>query len=43
MLGAVFALTSAFLWASAVILFKKSGDVFSPVSLNIYKSLVAVF
>ncbi|WP_457551081.1 DMT family transporter [Desulfobacula sp.] len=42
MLGAVFALTSAFLWASAVILFKKSGDVFSPVSLNIYKSLVAV-
>ncbi len=42
MLGSIFALTSAFLWASAVILFKKSGDVFSPVSLNIYKSLVAL-
>ena len=42
MLGSVFALTSAFLWACAVILFKKSGDVFSPVSLNIYKSIVAL-
>jgi drug/metabolite transporter (DMT)-like permease len=42
MLGSIFALTSAFLWASAVILFKKSGDVFSPVSLNIYKSIVAL-
>ncbi len=42
MLGSVFALTSAFLWASAVILFKKSGEVFSPVSLNIYKSVVAL-
>jgi len=42
MLGSVFALTSAFLWASAVILFKKSGEVFSPVSLNIYKSIVAL-
>ncbi len=42
MLGSVFALTSAFLWASAVILFKKSGDVFSPISLNIYKSIVAL-
>ena len=42
MLGSIFALTSAFLWASAVILFKKSGDMFSPVSLNIYKSLVAL-
>jgi drug/metabolite transporter (DMT)-like permease len=42
MLGSVFSLTSAFLWASAVILFKKSGDVFSPISLNIYKSVVAL-
>ena len=42
MLGSVFALTSAFLWASAVILFKKSGEVFSPISLNIYKSIVAL-
>jgi len=42
MLGSVFAITSAFFWAVAVILFKKSGEVFSPVSLNIYKSLVAL-
>jgi len=42
MLGSVFSLTSAFLWASAVILFKKSGETFSPVSLNIYKSIVAL-
>ena len=42
MMGSVFALGSAFFWAAAVILFKKSGEVFSPISLNIYKSLVAM-
>ena len=42
MLGSIFALTSAFFWASAVILFKKSGETFSPISLNIYKSFVAL-
>ena len=42
MLGSVFALSSAFFWALAVILFKKSGDNFSPLSLNIYKSVVAL-
>ena len=42
MLGAVLSLCAAFFWASAVILYKKSGEVFSPVSLNIYKSLVAL-
>ncbi len=42
MLGSVFALSSAFFWALAVILFKKSGDNFSPLSLNIYKSMVAL-
>ncbi len=42
MLGAVLSLGAAFFWASAVILYKKSGAVFSPVSLNIYKSLVAL-
>ncbi|RLC06632.1 MAG: EamA family transporter [Deltaproteobacteria bacterium] len=42
MLGSVFALASAFFWACAVILFKKSGEVFSPVSLNIYISFVAL-
>ena len=42
MMGSAFALGSAFFWAAAVILFKKSGEVFSPISLNIYKSLVAM-
>ncbi|WDP92061.1 MAG: DMT family transporter [Desulfobacter sp.] len=42
MTGSIFALASALFWAVAVILFKKSGDGFSPLSLNIYKSLVAV-
>ena len=41
MLGSVFALSSAFFWALAVILFKKAGNTFSPISLNIYKSVVA--
>lgn len=42
MLGAVLSLCAAFFWASAVILFKKSGEMFSPISLNVYKSLVAL-
>jgi len=40
--GSVFALSSAFFWACGVILFAKSGDNFSPISLNIYKSIVAL-
>ncbi len=43
MLGSIFALGSAFFWACAVILFKKSGETFSPISLNIYKSVVGLF
>lgn len=42
MQGSLFALGSAFFWASAVILFKKSGETFSPITLNIYKSIVAL-
>lgn len=42
MLGSVLSLGAAFFWASGVILFKKSGEVFSPISLNIYKSFVAL-
>lgn len=42
MLGAILSLCAAFFWAGAVILYKKSGEVFSPVSLNIYKSVVAL-
>jgi drug/metabolite transporter (DMT)-like permease len=41
-LGSLFAISSAFFWAVAVILYKKSGNLFSPLSLNIYKSLVAL-
>jgi drug/metabolite transporter (DMT)-like permease len=42
MMGSLFALGSAFFWAGAVILFKKSGETFSPISLNIYKSIVGL-
>ncbi|MCF6248509.1 MAG: DMT family transporter [Desulfobacula sp.] len=42
MLGSIFSIAAAFFWASAVILFKKSGELFSPVALNIYKSFVAL-
>ena len=42
MLGSVFALGCAFFWGSSVILFKLAGNVFSPIALNIYKSIVAM-
>lgn len=42
MLGSVLSLCAAFFWASGVILFKKSGGAFSPMSLNLYKSIVAL-
>lgn len=42
MLGSILSLAAALFWAGGVILFKKSGDVFSPVTLNIYKSFVAL-
>ncbi len=41
-IGKIFALTCAFLWAVAVILFKKSGEVISPIGLNIFKSVVTL-
>ena len=41
-MGSAFALACAFFWAFAVILFKKAGENFSPIALNIYKSVVAV-
>lgn len=42
MLGAVLSLCAAFFWAASVILFKISGETFSPISLNIFKSLIAL-
>ena len=41
-MGSAFALACAFFWAFAVILFKKAGESFSPITLNIYKSVVAM-
>lgn len=40
--GGIFALTSAFLWALAAILFRKLGDKVSPIGMNLGKSIVAV-
>jgi drug/metabolite transporter (DMT)-like permease len=42
MLGSIFSLCAAFFWAISVILFKKSGEIYSPMALNIYKSFVAL-
>jgi len=39
--GKIFALSCALLWAFAVILFKKSGESISPLGLNLFKSTVA--
>lgn len=41
MSGSILSLGAAFFWAAAVILFKKSGETFSPISLNLYKTMVA--
>jgi drug/metabolite transporter (DMT)-like permease len=37
-LGPVFALLTAFSWAIAVVLFKKSGDAIEPIALNLLKN-----
>ncbi len=42
MLGSILSLCAAFFWATSVILFKKSGELYSPMALNIYKSFVAL-
>jgi drug/metabolite transporter (DMT)-like permease len=39
--GQTLALLTAIIWASAVILFKKSGETFHPLGLNIFKNLLA--
>jgi len=41
MLGKVLALLCAVFWACAVILFKRSGESMSPLSLNVFKTTVA--
>ena len=39
--GKLIALSSAFIWAFAVILFKRAGDVMRPVPLTLYKTIIA--
>ncbi len=34
---------AAFFWAAAVIMFKKSGETFSPMALNLFKGVVTLF
>ncbi|MCP4684420.1 MAG: DMT family transporter [bacterium] len=41
-LGEVFALTTAIVWAFAVILFKKSGEAVHPLGLNVFKCFLAI-
>ncbi|MDP8237590.1 MAG: DMT family transporter [Candidatus Hatepunaea meridiana] len=40
-LGESLALLTAFIWASAVILFKKSGESVHPIALNLFKTVMA--
>ncbi len=41
-LGETLALITAFIWAIAVILFKKSGETVHPIGLNLFKDVLAV-
>jgi drug/metabolite transporter (DMT)-like permease len=41
-LGETIALATAFIWAIAVILFKKSGETVHPIGLNLFKDVLAV-
>lgn len=41
LLGKTMALSCAFFWAFAVILFKRSGETLPPLALNVYKTIVS--
>ena len=41
-LGEILALLCAILWATAVILFRKSGETVSPLGLNLFKNILAL-
>jgi drug/metabolite transporter (DMT)-like permease len=41
-LGEIFALSTAIVWAFAVILFKKSGETVHPIALNLFKNVLSV-
>lgn len=40
--GEIMALAAAFFWAIGVILFKKSGENMTPISLNLFKNIIAL-
>jgi len=40
--GEIFSFSCAFMWAGAVLLFRKSGDWISPIALNFFKGAVAI-
>ncbi|HEY9030930.1 MAG TPA: DMT family transporter [Kangiella sp.] len=42
-LGEIFALSSAICWATAIILFKQSGETLSATALNLFKNTLATF
>ncbi|BBO77969.1 hypothetical protein DSCW_53860 [Desulfosarcina widdelii] len=42
MIGIICAVSAALFWASAVIMFKKSGEVLSPTALNLFKGVVTL-
>jgi drug/metabolite transporter (DMT)-like permease len=41
-LGAAFSIAAALSWATAVVLFKRSGESLPPLSLNLFKNVVAL-
>ncbi|RPI78984.1 MAG: DMT family transporter [Desulfobacteraceae bacterium] len=41
-IGEIMALSSAAIWAVAVILFKKSGETAHPISLNLFKNILGI-
>ena len=42
MIGILCALGAALFWSSAVVMFKKSGDLISPTALNLFKGIVTL-
>jgi drug/metabolite transporter (DMT)-like permease len=41
-MGETYALVTALIWALAVVFFKKSGETFHPVALNLFKNIFAM-
>lgn len=42
LLGQTYALLAAITWATALVLFKRSGEQYSPLALNLYKTMVGL-